>query len=376
MSKQFDTHFKQMQQQQQIQVAENNSSLTEVTGDFSRSYVLEMNLFITRFNYIPNYIVEPNINCSKALDWLVEKYNNEVIDVNYNKIIHRNAKDAALDDVFIYLYEDLMVNFDTQQSKVRYLFKKTPVEKVETILQAIKKFKKRKSKHVPRISIITNPGGGLSTTSFELKKPKLNITDNYNDDFKEVHQIIAKRLSTKDDKGLVLLHGKPGTGKTSYLRFLAATLKKEIIFLPPNMATVMTSPDLMGLLIDNANSIFVIEDAEKIIIDRERNGHSPVSALLNITDGLLSDCLNIQVICSFNTDISKVDEALLRKGRLIAKYEFKELEVAKAQALSNKLGFKTIIETPMKLTNIYNQNEQEFVASPARKTIGFLANKN
>ena len=374
MSKQFETHFKQMQQQQKIQVAENNASLTQVTGEINRSYINEMNLFITRFNYIPNYIVEININCTKALDWLIEKYNHEVMDVNFNKTYYNKLKQSTLDDVFIYLYEDLMVNIDTQGSKVRYLFKKTAVAKVEPIMQAIKKFKKRKGKKIPRISIITHSHGSLSTGRFELKKPKLNIVDNYNDDFQEVHQTIVKRLSKKDDKGLVLLHGKPGTGKTSYLRFLAATLKKEIIFLPPSMASVMTSPDLMSLLIENANSIFVIEDAEKIIIDRERNGHSPVSALLNITDGLLSDCLSIQVICSFNTDISKVDEALLRKGRLIAKYEFKELEVAKAQALSNKLGFTTIIEAPMKLTNIYNQNDQDFVANPARKTIGFFAN--
>ena len=374
MSKQFETHFKQMQQQQKIQVAENNASLTQVTGEINRSYINEMNLFITRFNYIPNYIIEININCTKALDWLIEKYNHEVMDVNFNKTYYNKLKQSTLDDVFIYLYEDLMVNIDTQGSKVRYLFKKTAVAKVEPIMQAIKKFKKRKGKKIPRISIITQSHGSLGTGRFELKKPKLNIVDNYNDDFKEVHQTIVQRLSKKNDKGLVLLHGKPGTGKTSYLRFLAATLKKEIIFLPPSMASVMTSPDLMSLLIENANSIFVIEDAEKIIIDRERNGHSPVSALLNITDGLLSDCLSIQVICSFNTDISKVDEALLRKGRLIAKYEFKELEVAKAQALSNKLGFTTIIEAPMKLTNIYNQNDQDFVANPARKTIGFFAN--
>ena len=69
------------------------------------------------------------------------------------------------------------------------------------------------------------------------------------------------------------------------------------------------------------------------------NRRCQVSALLNITDGLLSDWLNIQLICSFNSDISKIDSALMRKGRLIAKYEFKELEVEKANALSLKLGF-------------------------------------
>ena len=137
------------------------------------------------------------------------------------------------------------------------------------------------------------------------------------------------------------------------------------------MASSITDPGLMNVLIDNPNSVFVIEDAENIIIDRNRSGSSAVSALLNLADGLLSDCLNIQIICSFNTDLSRVDSALTRKGRLIAKYEFAELEVAKAQALSDKLGFSSIIDAPMTLAAVYNQNETEFVPMAQRKNIGF-----
>ena len=107
------------------------------------------------------------------------------------------------------------------------------------------------------------------------------------------------------------------------------------------------------------------------MVDREREGNSPVSALLNISDGLLSDCLNIQIICSFNTDLSKVDSALMRKGRLIAKYEFKELEVDKAAKLSKKLGFSTEVESPMTLTAIYNQEEKEFQQRKKHNPIGF-----
>ena len=58
----------------------------------------------------------------------------------------------------------------------------------------------------------------------------------------------------------------------------------------------------------------MIEDAENILIDREAGGSSAVSALLNLTDGLLSDCLNIQIICTFNTDLSKLDRALSVKA--------------------------------------------------------------
>jgi len=108
------------------------------------------------------------------------------------------------------------------------------------------------------------------------------------------------------------------------------------------------------------------------MVNRDNTDHSPVSALLNIADGLLSDCLNIQIICSFNTDISKIDNALLRKGRLIARYEFKELSADKAQNLSNKLGFGSTIKEPMLLADIYNQNEQDY-ANQKTKQIGFTA---
>jgi len=140
------------------------------------------------------------------------------------------------------------------------------------------------------------------------------------------------------------------------------------------MAAAIADPNLISILIQNPDSIFVIEDAENIIVDREKEGNSPVSTLLNISDGLLSDCLNIQIICSFNTDISKVDTALMRKGRLIAKYEFKELEVNKAQMLSNKLGYKSEIDSPQTLTSIYNQEDKEFSQVKRREHIGFRAN--
>ena len=265
----------------------NNASKISLGEVISKegSYLNEFTLYLAHFNIIPNYILEISIDCRRANNWFVENYKQHIKDLHYNKRYFRKSKKVEHDDIYYILFDDLIVNFDTNLRTVRFLFKHTDITKIEEIVTGIRKFKVKKEKEKPSICLLINSKQGFTTIEFPIVKPKLNVEDNYNDDFKEIHQNIIKRLSTKNDKGLVLLHGKPGTGKTSYIRYLISVLKKTVIFLPPNLAGAMTDPNLMLLLIENANSIFVIEDAENIITDREKDGRSPVSALLNISDG-------------------------------------------------------------------------------------------
>jgi hypothetical protein len=130
------------------------------------------------------------------------------------------------------------------------------------------------------------------------------------------------------------------------------------------MVSVLTEPDSLLFLLNNANAVFIIEDIENLNSNhpwggKNRDFNFPISTLLSITDGLLSDCLHIQIICSYNIDTSKVRNALLPKSRLIAQYEFKELGVNKVQALSKKLALDMDISKPLLLEDIYSQFDPE-----------------
>lgn len=347
-------------------------SLAGVFNDRGGSYLNELTLFVAHFNTIPNIINEVEIDCKKVNEWIIGKYSSDIKEYYFNKRYFNQSKKPELDDIFYFLYEDFLIYIDIGCSKVHFLFHKTDIEKVEEIISEVQRFKIRSNMKKPEILLIVNSNFGIDTKKFCISHQKVNVSENYNDDFMDVHRTIMNRLLRKNDKGLILLHGRPGTGKTSYIRFLLSLVKKKVIFLPPNMASAITNPELISILIENPNSIFIIEDAERIIVDRNKEEHSPVSALLNISDGLLSDCLNIQVICTFNTDISVIDNALMRKGRLIARYEFKELTVEKSKQLSLKLGFTTEISNPMTLASIYNQNEQDFNPGKKRSQLGFI----
>jgi len=222
------------------------------------------------------------------------------------------------------------------------------------------------------IRLITTSKTGYSTVLFELPKQKMDIELNYGSHFTKVHNKIITHLNKPNGKGLVLLHGTPGTGKTHYLKYLASKIKdKKVIFVPPHLADFITSPEMTPFLIDNSDSILFIEDAERVITDRNTGGTAGVSNILNITDGILSDMLNIQIVATFNMDKKKIDEALLRKGRLIAEHKFDKLSIEDSNKLINHLKIKDFVaKVPMTLTEIYNVNEEEFKSEEKTK-IGF-----
>jgi len=106
------------------------------------------------------------------------------------------------------------------------------------------------------------------------------------------------------------------------------------------------------------------------VVSRDNSSDdSVVSTILQLSDGLFSDFLNIKIVCTFNTNIDRIDKALLRKGRMIAKYKFAPLAAEKTAALAQKLGYEDISGS-LTLADIFGYEHRGF-SNQTKKGIGF-----
>jgi energy-coupling factor transporter ATP-binding protein EcfA2 len=235
----------------------------------------------------------------------------------------------------------------------------------------IKKFERKKKKS--SINLVKSDMGHLDIEDYDLYVPPMNLELNYGKDFVKVFNTIEKRLNEPNGKGIILLHGEPGSGKTSLIKYLTTIVKdKEILFIPPSMAEMLSEPSIIPFLMDHKNSILIIEDAERVIGDRESNGSAAgVSNILNLTDGILGDCLSIQIIATFNMKREKIDQALLRKGRLIAEHKFDKLSVEETNKLLKHLNKDHVVTDGMVLADIYNIDVEVHKTQNKTNKIGF-----
>jgi hypothetical protein len=325
---------------------------------FSDNFICSKNLYLNCFGTLPNKTFINNINGEKAYKLFVKTYGNLITDTFTYRTYNRNKKDFNFCETVLVLSNGCVVEFDDYYCEVLHTAWQNNF--AQACISLASTTKRRIRRQPAEINLIVRGRNGLELKAMEIKRTTLDIHLFYNDDFAEVHQTINKRLNQKKDKGIVLLHGLPGTGKTNYLRYLSGKLKKRVLFLSPNAAANLMDPYLIEILIDNPDSVLIIEDAENIIMDRKIANDSSVSNLLNISDGLLSDFLNVQLICTFNSSLTLIDSALMRKGRLIARYEFGKLSVEKAQKLSNHFGYDKVITKPMTIAEISNQSESNY----------------
>ena len=180
------------------------------------------------------------------------------------------------------------------------------------------------------LTVCTCGNYGIKKSKIEVKPFDCDIEKNYNSDLP--YDTLTELVNSEEEE-LILLHGEPGTGKTSIIKKLIHDNPTvEFAIFDYNLLTDISDSKLFDFLSEHKQHVFIIEDCEKLFTDRN-SGNKFLSSMLNLTDGIVGEAFGIKFLCTFNCPKSKIDPAVLREGRLSLIYEFKKLTLDKTKEL-------------------------------------------
>lgn len=319
---------------------------------FAYTYDEDTLLYLEYFNKIPS-----TERLNGPINIKYENFIHKLKDWGFTQIINHKTENSS--ERSRWILDDYLITASTHDdndkvyTSLYYDFTNPNKEIFNKYIEYTSLFKMPKVRDNV-IGIITSTVDGLDIDYIDYVQMDISLDNNYNDDFYDVSKNIIKDLNDKRH-GLHILHGIPGTGKTTYIKYLINNVDKNFIFIPPGYVSSITDPQFLTLLITKAkDSIIVIEDAEEALMSSDGLRSSSVSNLLNLADGLLGSILNVQIIATFNSDFNEIDEAILRKGRLLNIYEFNRLNLEKTNNLLKEINSEFNSDKELTLADIYN----------------------
>ena len=222
-------------------------------------------------------------------------------------------------------------------------------------------------------SLVKNSMGGYSIRRLGAAGSPLE-RENYNPKVMDGFDHIVADLQTDSPCGrLVVMSGSPGTGKTYLVRSLLAQAKKAaFIVVPPQLTSELGSPEILPALTQaksefNGPIVLILEDADRVLVDRNQGDMSAISSMLNLGDGILGAVLDIRILATTNAEKLQMDPATQRRGRLCRYIDVAPLEPQYATKVLSRLVHqpRLTFKEPTSLANVYGQaRDMGWVAPP------------
>jgi hypothetical protein len=240
------------------------------------------------------------------------------------------------------------------------------------------KLKRKRAPGKTNFVVITNHRGTLGTRAVEMNSALRRDADlilHYGQEFTDWSSKFLTQLKQKQT-GVAILRGEPGTGKTTYLRYLTHKLRRthRFYYLPLCTYPVLAAPAAVNFWLEQNErynkfkKVVILEDAESLLMQRGADNQESLSNLLNISDGFLGEMLKMHVVCTINCPLDKIDSAILRPGRLVGMRQFLRLSPAQATLLARTKSLAIDPQDNYSLAELYNDGRE---ANSVKRILGF-----
>jgi hypothetical protein len=198
----------------------------------------------------------------------------------------------------------------------------------------------------------------LSGNNLELEPVSINqeieIDNMYSTKVvKDVEKLI--KLIKKKNKGLSILTGERGLGKTNMCKYISSKVDRMSIFIPNNMIEhTINNPEFRSFIKTHDKCLLIIDDCEFLYNPVYGKMNYFTNNILQLVDGFISDHLNLQVLLVFNDDEEYLDENLLECNNLLNVIDFELLDSDTATELSKSIGDNKKFKDETKLVDVFN----------------------
>lgn len=309
-------------------------------------------------------VIDSNFKTKEFIDIFKDvKYINTLTEASSNLegyIINEKSLVELKENIFMSFthIDKLMTGYITN---VIIYYKTDLYKDIEEYVPNLEKINFQEEIEEFKISCANITPNGLELEPMELMLADYDNVDSYiNDDtFKSINKL-SKKIN-KLDKGLSIIYGNRGSGKTTILNWIASNSTKSVIFIPlSTIDATINNPNFKTHLMRNDGTLLIIDDCELFNSDMYAKSNITFANILQMIDGFNSDDLMANILLSFNLETEEeLDADLLECNNLVDVIKFDELKKSKANKLCKLLSINHKVDSPILLNSLIRQRFED-----------------
>ena len=192
----------------------------------------------------------------------------------------------------------------------------------------------KKKDHIYVSFSYDTPGGNHALTR-EITAPRWeDVKSNYPGTAGKLDELVTGGPDAAHGH-LGVLHGSPGSGKTSFIRSLSRAWQNQakITYVVDTEAFFRNPGYLLNVILSENGRwhLIICEDAEEFLTEEAKaTVGQALSRVLNVGDGMLGQGLRVLILFTTNSKKAQLNEAITRKGRCFLDIELPRFTQAQA----------------------------------------------